>query len=84
MGLFTGLLLLPLAPVRMTVWVAEKIAEQAALEMGEGPIRRELAELDALHAAGELDEEEYSARQETLLQALLAARDDSSGRLADG
>ena len=84
MGLFTGLVLLPLAPVRMTVWLAEKIAEQAALEMGEGPIRRELAELDALHVAGELGEEEYSARQDALLGALLAARDHSSGRLGDG
>jgi hypothetical protein len=83
-GLFTGLVLLPLAPVRMTVWLAEKIAEQAASEMGEGSIRRDLAELDALHDAGEVGEEEYAARQDDLLRALLAARKEPSGRLGDG
>ena len=84
MGLFTGLLLLPLAPVRMTAWVAERIAEEAERELGEQPIRRELAELDALHAAGDVDDDEYAERQEALLQALLAARGGGIGRYGDG
>ena len=29
MGLFTGLLTLPLAPVRGVVWVAEQVAQEA-------------------------------------------------------
>ena len=33
MGLFTALLTLPLAPVRGTVWIAEKLQEQAELEL---------------------------------------------------
>ena len=32
MGLITGLLTLPLAPVRGTVWLAERILEQAESE----------------------------------------------------
>ena len=32
MGLFTGLLTLPLAPVRGTVWIAEQLAAEAERE----------------------------------------------------
>ena len=83
MGIFTGLLLLPLAPVRMTAWLAERIGEEAERELGEQPLRRELAELDAAHAAGEVGAAEYAERQEVLLQALLATRREG-GRYRDG
>ena len=57
MGLITGLLTLPLAPVRGTVWVAERIAEQAAAEAyDESAIRAGLIELDEARAAGTLAE----------------------------
>ena len=47
MGLFTGLLLLPLAPLRGTIWVAERLAEQAARELDdEVAVRRLLAEAE--------------------------------------
>src|SRR5207247_11186785 len=42
MGLFTGLLTLPLAPVRGTVWIAEQLAAEAERELREAqsPRRR--------------------------------------------
>ena len=33
MGLITGLLTLPLAPVRGTAWIAERLLEQAEREL---------------------------------------------------
>ena len=40
MGLFVGLLTLPLAPIRGTVWIAEKLAEEAARELDAADWRR--------------------------------------------
>jgi hypothetical protein len=75
MGLITGLLTLPLAPVRGTAWLAERIQEQAVAEMGdEGAIQEQLMQLEALHAAGELDDEELAAAEDTLLERLIEAR----------
>ena len=49
MGLITGLLTLPLAPVRGTVWLAERIQEQATSELfDESAITASLLELEAL------------------------------------
>ena len=47
MGLITGLVTLPLAPVRGVAWIAEKLAEEAERELyDEARITRELAELE--------------------------------------
>jgi Gas vesicle protein G len=74
-GLITGLLTLPLAPVRGTVWIAERILEQAEAEMGdEGAILTQLMEIDAARAAGELSEEEAAEAEDILLERLIAAR----------
>jgi hypothetical protein len=35
MGLITGLLTLPLAPIRGTIWIAEQVAEQAEAELND-------------------------------------------------
>ena len=44
MGLFTGLLLLPLAPVRGVIWVADKVHDAADRELHDpGVIRAQLA-----------------------------------------
>ena len=75
MGLFTGLLTLPLAPVRGTMWIAEKVAEQAEREMTSEPaIRRRLLELELRHDKGEIDDEEYEAAESALLEELMRAR----------
>jgi type II secretory pathway predicted ATPase ExeA len=74
MGLLTGLLTLPLAPIRGTVWIAEQIAEQAAREVDEGrTIRRQLAEAERRYERGELTVEELEEIEDELLERLRLA-----------
>jgi len=74
MGLFTGLLTLPLAPLRGTVWIAEQIAEEAARQMDEGrTIRRQLAEVELRYERGELTIEELEEIEDELLERLRLA-----------
>jgi hypothetical protein len=74
-GLITGLLTLPLAPVRGTVWLAEKIQEQAEAEMyDENAIRESLLELEAAREAGVMDEREIAAAEDILIERLMAIR----------
>ena len=76
MGLITGLLTLPLAPVRATGWLAERLLEQAEAEYySEERIRELLAEVELERAAGELDPEEADRIEDDLLERLLAGRD---------
>lgn len=75
MGLITGLLTLPLAPVRGTVWLAERIQEQAEEELyDESAIRNALLELEAARQAGELDEQEVAAAEDALIERLMTMR----------
>jgi hypothetical protein len=75
MGLITGLLTLPLAPVRGTIWIAERIAEQAEAELNdEGAIVAQLMEIDAARQAGEISEQEAAEAEDVLLERLIAAR----------
>jgi gas vesicle protein GvpG len=87
-GLFTGLLTLPLAPVRGVVWVAERVAEEVERELyDEGNIRRQLLQLELDHDDGKLSDEERSAQEEVLLQRLAISqiRDEMPREeLADG
>ena len=75
MGLITGLLTLPLAPVRGTVWLAERIQEQAEAEMyDENAIRESLLELEAAREAGVMDEREIAAAEDILIERLMVIR----------
>ena len=75
MGLITGLLTLPLAPVRGTVWVAEQVLEQAEEEYYDpAKIRRQLEQVDRLRESGELSEEEATAREDELVERLMVGR----------
>lgn len=75
MGLISGLLTLPLAPVRGTVWVAERILEQAEAEFyDEGAIRARLLEIEDARAAGEITEDDAARAEDELVERLLAAR----------
>jgi hypothetical protein len=71
MGLFTGLLTLPLAPVRGVVWVSEKLMEEAERQYyDEQAIRAELLELEEEAERGNLSEQELRAREDALLARL--------------
>ena len=75
MGLITGLLLLPLTPVRGTVWIAERILEQAESEFyDEGAIREQLLAIEAAREAGEIDEEDAARAEDILIERLIAGR----------
>ena len=75
MGLISGLLTLPLAPVRGTVWLAERIQEQAEAELyDESAIRAGLLQLEELREAGEIDEAELAAAEDALIERLMAIR----------
>jgi hypothetical protein len=75
MGLLTGILTLPLAPVRGVAWVAEKVAEQAELELyDENRIMAELAEVERAKNAGELDEDQFNRYVDALLERLEVGR----------
>ena len=85
MGLITGLLTLPLAPVRGTVWLAERIQEQAEAELyDENVIRAQLMEIDAAREAGEISEEEATQAEDQLLERLIAAREMGADRTHGG
>ena len=75
MGLITGLLTLPLAPVRGTMWIAERLEEQARNELyDESAIRAGLVALEEARESGELDEDEIDEAENELLERLMAAR----------
>jgi hypothetical protein len=59
MGLIRELSLMPVAPLRFTLWVAGKVAEQADHERNspEGRLRR-LREIEQARVRGELDDEQ--------------------------
>jgi hypothetical protein len=71
MGLLTGLLTLPLAPVRGTIWIAEQLALEAERELGnEKTLRRHLAEAERQFELGMLSVEEYESIEDALLERL--------------
>jgi hypothetical protein len=84
-GLITGLLTLPLAPVRGTIWLAERIQEHAENEMyDEGVIRAQLMEIEEAREAGEIDEEEARLAEDALLERLIATRELGADRTHGG
>jgi hypothetical protein len=75
-GLITGLITLPLAPVRATAWIAEQVLEQAEREYyGEERILQQLTEVDEARAAGQIDPDEATRMEDELLERLLKARE---------
>ncbi len=71
MGLLTQILTLPLAPVRGTAWVLERVVETAENEYYDpAPVERELAALERALLAGQIDEETFDRREDELLDRL--------------
>jgi hypothetical protein len=75
MGLITGLLTLPLAPVRGTIWIGERVQEQAEAELyNEDTIREQLLELEEMRGRGEVPEEDIAAAEDELIALLMEIR----------
>ncbi len=75
MGLLTGILTAPVAPLRGVVAIAEQIRKQAEEQFYDPvTIRAELEEIDARRAAGDLSEHEATAREDALVERLLLGR----------
>ena len=78
MGLFTGLLTLPLAPVRGVAWVAGQVAEEAERQLyDEDYILSELLRLELEAEDADLDEDERRRHEDELLERLATARTGS-------
>jgi gas vesicle protein GvpG len=74
-GLLTGLILLPLAPLRGTIRLAEFLAEQAEEQMNdERALRGLLVEAEAALDRGEMTEAEYDHLEDQLLDRIDALR----------
>jgi Gas vesicle protein G len=75
MGLLTGLLGLPLAPVRGVVWLADQIRQQAEDQYYDpARIRAQLELIDEARRTGELSEQECAELENELLQRLMTRR----------
>lgn len=71
MGLLTEILALPLAPVRMTVWLGEVIQGQVEKETRDpAAVRRDLERIAQARAAGEISAEEEAEAQQQVLDRL--------------
>jgi hypothetical protein len=80
MGLFTGLLTLPLAPVRGVVWVGDQLVAEAERELyDEDRIRAELMQLEFEAEEGALSETEVHAREDALLERLAISQSRRAG-----
>ncbi len=67
MGLLSGVLLLPLAPLRGTIWLAERLAAYAEAELGdERTVRRLLLHAEGALEPGEIDEAGYEPVEDEL------------------
>jgi hypothetical protein len=84
--LLTGLITLPLAPVRGVAWLAEQVLDQVTQEQYDpADVYQQLAELDEARQAGEISAEECAAAEDALVARLLRARGERNGLAeADG
>ena len=73
MGLLTGLLTFPLAPVRGTIWIAERLLEEAERQLNDPEaIEQQLLEAEERFERGEMSEEEFERIEDELLRRLTA------------
>ncbi|MEV0522147.1 gas vesicle protein GvpG [Streptomyces sp. NPDC050439] len=71
MGLISGILLLPLAPIRGVGWVADRLIEAAETELySPDAVRARLAALNEALDQGEIDLDQFEREEEHLLDLL--------------
>lgn len=75
MGLLSGLLTLPLAPVRGTIWVAEQVLEEAERQYYDpAAIRRQLEDVEERRVSGAISDEEAEQMEDELVERLMESR----------
>jgi glycine/D-amino acid oxidase-like deaminating enzyme len=75
MGIFSALLLAPLAPVRGAAWVAQQVADEADRQLyDESRIRRDLLQLELDYDDGLIDDEQRASQEDILLERLALAK----------
>ncbi|HWD84540.1 MAG TPA: gas vesicle protein GvpG [Solirubrobacteraceae bacterium] len=75
MGLFSAILLLPLAPVRGVAWVVEQVADEADRQLYDPAfIRRDLLQLELDFEDGRLSPEEREFEEERLMERLAVSQ----------
>jgi hypothetical protein len=80
MGVLTGVLLLPLAPVRGVTWIAEVLFDEADREItaSESPVRA-LEDLAAATANGEISAADAEALEAEIIERMLATPASAEG-----
>jgi hypothetical protein len=74
MGLITGLLTLPLAPVRGVAWIAEQVRQEAERQWNDpAAVQDALDDVQARREAGLIDDAEADRLEEELIERLLAS-----------
>jgi cytochrome c-type biogenesis protein CcmI len=75
MGLITGLLTLPLAPVRGVAWIAEQVRQEAERQwMDPAALQEALADVQARRGAGLIEDAEADRLEGELIERLLASQ----------
>lgn len=79
MGFLSAIILLPLAPLRGTIWLAERLADVAERELdSDTTLRRLLVEAEMAFDSGELTLEEYEQVEDELLERLERVREGAA------
>jgi hypothetical protein len=77
-GLIKELVLLPVAPLRFTVWVAEQVADEADRQQySAGAGVRQLDEIEEGRQSGELSEDDAGELEGKVIEQQLSARPTS-------
>ncbi|MET7594245.1 gas vesicle protein GvpG [Streptomyces sp. NPDC004082] len=80
MGLIGEVLMLPLAPVRGSLWAMKQVVAEAERQYYDpSAIRAELAQLEARLEAGEITDEEFDQQEDVLLDRLEATLRKDAG-----
>ena len=72
MGLITGLLTWPIAPVRGVAWIAEQVRQEAERQwLDPAALQEALDDVQARREAGLIDDEEADRLEDELIERLL-------------
>ncbi|HJV15589.1 MAG TPA: gas vesicle protein GvpG [Propionibacteriaceae bacterium] len=75
MGLITGILTLPLAPVRGVAWIAEQVRQEAERQwLDPAALQEALDDVQARREAGLIDDDEADRLEEELVERLLESK----------